>query len=74
MGWSFPWISSYFERLSNEGKIERGYQLGRKGKIVKAKNVVTDGPFPESKEAIGGYHLSGSFMGTNLCPVCELEL
>jgi hypothetical protein len=46
---------TWYERLSNEGKIEPGYQLGRKGKIVGPKSVITDGPFPESKEAIGGY-------------------
>ena len=46
---------AWFEHLSTEGKIERGYQLGRKGKVVAARNVITDGPFPESKEAIGGY-------------------
>ena len=46
---------AWYERLSSEGKIEPGYQLARKGKIVGAKNVITDGPFPESKEAIGGY-------------------
>jgi hypothetical protein len=48
-------FTTWYERLSNEGKIESGYQLGGKGKIVGAKNVITDGPFPESKEAIGGY-------------------
>jgi hypothetical protein len=35
--------------------MERGYQLAQKGKIVRAGNVITDGLFPESKEAIGGY-------------------
>ena len=48
-------FTAWYERLSNEGKVEPGYQLGRKGKIVGSKNVITDGPFPESKEVIGGY-------------------
>jgi hypothetical protein len=48
-------FSAWYERLSNEGKIEPGYRLGRKGKIVGANDIITDGPFPESKEAIGGY-------------------
>jgi hypothetical protein len=48
-------FTTWYERLRNEGKIEPGYQLGRKAKIVVGKNVITDGPFPESKEAIGGY-------------------
>jgi len=46
---------AWYERLSSQGKIEPGHQLGRKGKIVGPKNGVTDGPFPGSKEAIEGY-------------------
>jgi hypothetical protein len=46
---------AWYERLCDEGKMERGHQLGQKGKIIGAGNVITDGPFPESKEAIGGY-------------------
>ena len=45
----------WFERLSNEGKIENGHRLAQEGKIVVSRNTVTDGPFAESKEAIGGY-------------------
>ena len=48
-------FTTWFERLSNEGKFKPGYQLGRKSKIIGAKGLITDGPFPESKEAIGGY-------------------
>ena len=48
-------FTTWYDRLRNEGKIESGYQLGRRGRILGAKNAVTDGPFAESKEAIGGY-------------------
>jgi len=48
-------FTTWYNRLRDEGKIESGYQLGRRGKIVGARNATTDGPFPESKEAIGGY-------------------
>jgi len=48
-------FAAWYEKLSNEGKIKRGYQLAQNGKIIAGKNVITDGPFPESKEAIGGY-------------------
>lgn len=48
-------FNAWFERLCHEGKMIRGYQLAQEGKIVAARNVVTDGPFAESKEAIGGY-------------------
>jgi hypothetical protein len=48
-------FTTWFERLSNERKIENGHRLGQEGKIVVGRNTVTDGPFAESKEAIGGY-------------------
>jgi hypothetical protein len=50
---------AWFERLKQEGKVKGGQPLERKGKIVSGKNgrVVADGPFAESKEAIGGYFL-----------------
>lgn len=49
MGW--------FERLTKEGKAKAGHPLESEGKIVSGKKgrVVADGPFAESKEAIGGY-------------------
>ena len=51
MGW--------FERLNQEGTLKAGQPLERQGKIVSGKNgrTVADGPFAESKEAIGGYFL-----------------
>jgi hypothetical protein len=48
---------AWFERLKSEGKCKGGQPLQRVGRIVSGKggrNVV-DGPFAESKEAIGGY-------------------
>ena len=51
------WMS-WFKRLMDEGKAIAGNPLEREGKIVSGKNrVVSDGPFAESKEAIGGYFL-----------------
>ena len=49
----------WFERLKQQGKVKAGQPLERTGKIVSGKNgrVVADGPFAESKEAIGGYFL-----------------
>src|SRR5258708_10970950 len=51
MGW--------FEKLNKEGKLKGGQPLEREGKIVSGKNgrTVADGPFAESKEAIGGYFM-----------------
>jgi hypothetical protein len=41
-------------RLVDEGKMKTGQRLATEGKTV-SKNVVTDGPFGETKEVIGGY-------------------
>ena len=50
---------AWFERLTQEGKCKGGHPLEREGKIVsgRAGRTVADGPFAESKEAIGGYFL-----------------
>ena len=48
---------AWFERLTAQGKAKPGRALERRGAIVSGRNgrFVTDGPFAESKEAIGGY-------------------
>ena len=50
---------SWFDRLSAQGQAIAGNPLEREGKIVSGTHgrVVADGPFAESKEAIGGYFL-----------------
>ena len=49
------WMA-WFRRLTDQGKAIAGNPLERESKIVSGKNrVVSDGPFAESKEAIGGY-------------------
>ena len=51
------WMA-WFRRLADEGKAVAGNPLERESKVVSGKNrVVSDGPFAESKEAIGGYFL-----------------
>ena len=51
------WMA-WFNRLKDEGKAIAGNPLEREGKIVSGKNrAVSDGPFAESKETIGGYFL-----------------
>lgn len=49
MGW--------FERLKAQGKCKAGQPLEREGKVISAKKGISDGPFAESKEAVGGYFL-----------------
>jgi hypothetical protein len=52
------WMS-WYNRLAEQGKVTAGHPLVPEGKIVSGKNgqFVADGPFAESKEAIGGYFL-----------------
>ena len=49
----------WFNGLKEDGRAIAGNPLEPDGKIVSGKNgrVVTDGPFAESKETIGGYFL-----------------
>lgn len=51
------WMA-WFNGLKDDGRAVAGNPLEREGKIVSGKNrVVSDGPFAESKESIGGYFL-----------------
>ncbi len=49
--------AAWFDRLTQEGKCKGGHPLQEEGKLVSGKSgrIVVDGPFAESKEAIGGY-------------------
>lgn len=51
------WMA-WFKGLTEQGRAIAGNPLEPKGKIVSGANGrVVDGPFAESKEAIGGYFL-----------------
>jgi hypothetical protein len=52
-------VMAWFEALREAGKVKAGQPLGAQGRIVSGKSdgMVADGPFAESKEAIGGYLL-----------------
>lgn len=49
--------TAWKDQLAAEGRIQGGQALERKGAMVAGKNgrFVTDGPFAEAKEAIGGF-------------------
>jgi hypothetical protein len=54
---SDDWMK-WFNDLIKDGRAVAGHPLERGGKIVSGKSGnVVDGPFAESKEAIGGYFL-----------------
>lgn len=45
---------AWFERLVKEGKMSGAHRLAPEGKVIGGRTAPTDGPFAESKEAIGG--------------------
>jgi hypothetical protein len=46
---------AWFDELVDQGKIKRGQRLTSQGNTIGEKGAITDGPFGESKEVIGGY-------------------
>jgi hypothetical protein len=47
---------AWFDGLFKTGRVKSGQPLGREGKTISGKNAtVSDGPFMESKEMVGGY-------------------
>ncbi len=48
------WIAG----IAAKGRLtDRGNRLAATGKVIKGNNVVTNGPFTEIKESIGGYSM-----------------
>jgi hypothetical protein len=45
---------TWFERLVKEGKLSGAHRLAPEGKVIAGRTASVDGPFAESKEAIGG--------------------
>jgi hypothetical protein len=69
---------TWIQGLAQAGKFKAGEPLERGGKVVAgAKKLVTDGPFVESKEIVGGYLIvsAGSLEEATTmskgCPVLE---
>ena len=55
-------LQAYFQRwndwvesLKAKGIFTNGAPLGREGKVIQPGDIVTDGPFAESKEVLGGF-------------------
>ena len=74
------WMA-WFQELTAKGHIaDRGQPLERSGKLVKGKQkTVTDGPFAEAKDVIGGYtliqarDLDQAVELSKGCPILEVE-
>lgn len=45
------WVNS----IVMEGKFAGGKGLSTEGKVLKSNNVVTDGPYAETKESLAGF-------------------
>lgn len=52
-------LMAWFDSLQRQGKIKGGQPLGEEGRTISGRKgrTVADGPFAESKEAVGGYLL-----------------
>lgn len=59
---------AWHDRLVSEGKMKAGQRLARPAKFV-SRHGVTDGPFAEAKEVVGGYWF---FLAGNLAEASAL--
>ena len=76
MGKWMAWI----EQLSKAGRFKAGEPLAPEGKMLRGrKAVVTDGPYTEAKDVVGGYLIvqaPGLAQATELakgCPIFETD-
>jgi len=66
--------------LSKEGKFVSGEPLGGESRVITGKKMtITDGPYAESKELVGGYliikaaDLNGATEISRGCPIYEVN-
>ena len=71
---------TWYERLVSEGRFKRGHRLATGAKLVTGTGV-TDGPFAEAKEIVGGYWFivastleeAAALAAENPCLACGLS-
>ena len=71
---------AWYEKLVAEGKFKPGQRLAKGGKVV-SKSGITDGPYSEAKEVIGGYWFivagsleeAAAIAADNPCLTCGLN-
>jgi hypothetical protein len=71
---------AWLERMVEEGRMRRGQRLANGGKTVWKDGRMTDGPFGEAKEVIGGYWFiiannldeAAQLIAQNPCAKCGL--
>ncbi len=72
---------AWYEQGLAQGRLKPGSRLANRGKLV-SRTAVTDGPFSESKELIGGYWFivadtleeAAAIAAENPCLACGLTL
>ena len=48
--------ATWLQDLASKGHVkDQGQPLEADGKVVRGKSAITDGPYPESKDLVGGY-------------------
>ena len=75
-------IMAWFKGVQGTGKVKAGQPLAREGRILSGKkgHGVSDGPFTETKEAIGGYlllqadDLEEATAIAHSCPTLEYDI
>jgi hypothetical protein len=64
------WIQ-WVEKLHQEGRYVSGEALLRGGKLVTGKTSVTDGPYTEGKEVVGGFFVINAANYDEAIKECE---
>jgi hypothetical protein len=71
---------TWIGELSKQGKFVSGEPLGNESRVITGKKMtVTDGPYAESKELVGGYliikaaDLNGATEISKGCPIFEVN-
>jgi len=68
MGKWMAWV----EKLNKEGKYVAGEPLTPGGKLIKGpKKTVTDGPFTEGKEVVGGFFIVNAKDINDAISICD---
>lgn len=73
------WMT-WLQDLAAKGHVkDQGQPLEAEGKVVRGKRAITDGPYPESKDLVGGYtiieaaDLSQAAELAGGCPILERD-
>jgi len=73
------WVS-WLQELGTNGHLkDRGQPLEAEGKVVRKQRVITDGPYAETKDVVGGYtvveakDLSHAAELAGGCPIFEYD-